>query len=156
MFLKEIASVLHLNVNDVSRIVPRTSDLETSSRDGTGSMSSMEIPSFLGAFDLSSSHTDADDCIRIKTSISVAHRSSLSSWIWGTTFARSIDLLDELHCVLKDSLIAPHDLVCLLISHWLEQLAAPALSKMLHLHKILRFLCYIAGNSNIYPSKMYI
>jgi hypothetical protein len=53
--------------------------------------------------------------------------------------------LDELAQVLKSSSIAADDLVAMLVDYWL-QLSSPALSNILHFHKLLRILCNFAGS----------
>ena len=104
----------------------------------------MELHAFLRAFDLCIGHGSADDSIRLsmKSSVATAERSSeaLGGWIWGTCFARSLDLTDKLALALKESLIVPEDLINLLISFWLN-LNQPALPKMVHFHKVFRTLC---------------
>lgn len=84
------------------------------------------------------------DCIRFKSSLPAAERQILSGWICGTCFSRNIDLVEELVCVLKSSMIVADDLVLFLISHWLN-LNVPPLPKMLHFHKLLSALCQLSG-----------
>lgn len=136
-------------MSDVIRVIPKNrGGLSTiGASDAALNVSTMEIQTFLRAFDLSTCRSDAEDCVRIKSSLSAAQRASLSTWIWGSAFsARSIDLVDELISVLINSLIVPADLVGLLVSYWLDDLNASAVSKLLHFHKLLRFLCQIAGS----------
>lgn len=107
-------------------------------------MPSMELHAFLRAFDLCIGHGSADGSIRLsmKSSIATAERTALGGWIWGTCFARSLDLTDKLALTLKESLIAPEDLINLLVSFWLN-LNQPTLPKIVHFHKVFRTLCYL-------------
>ena len=138
-----MATVLRLNQEEISRTVLRCSSVMTQPSERV-SQPSIEINKFLCFFELSAGHGSSDDFVRVKTSISHDDRKALGSWVWGTPFSRNIGLLDELALVLKESSIAPEDLVSMLVSYWLH-LSSPALPNILHFHKLLRILCSFAG-----------
>lgn len=134
--------MLCLNLEEVSRAIqPRNQFFSKSMDAGTLPLPSMELHTFLRAFDLCIGHGSTDDSIRLsmKSSVAVAERTALGGWIWGTCFARSLDLTDKLALALKESLIVPEDLINLLVSFWLN-LKQPSLPKMIHFHKVFRTL----------------
>ncbi len=140
---KEVATVLRLNHGEISRTVLRCPSVMPHPPD-RASEPAIEIHKFLCFFELSAGHGSSDDCIRVKSTVCHDDRRALGTWIWGTPFSRNIDLLDELASVLKESSIAPEDLVAMLVSYWLH-LNSPALPNILHFHKLLRILCSFAG-----------
>ena len=105
---------------------------------------SIQIQSFLSAFEIFNSYGNFVDCARVKSTISHEDRKILSAWMWGIPFARSIDLLDALANALKESSIIPEDLVSMLVSFWLN-LSSPALLNVIHFHKLLHTLSGFAG-----------
>ena len=125
---------------EISRIFHRCA---TPTLHPSTSQSAIEINTFLCAFELSVVH-NSEDCVRVKSSLSGDDRHAIGYWIWGTAFSRNIDLLDELSLVLKSSSIAADDLVAMLLDYWLH-LSSPALSNILHFHKLFRILCNSAG-----------
>lgn len=140
--LKDVATILRLDGEEISRTIQRCT---TPTLHPSTSQSAIEIHTFLCAFELSVGHGSLEDCVRIKSSLLRDDRRALGYWIWGTPFSRNIDLLDELALVLKSSSIAADDLVAMLVDYWL-QLSSPALSNILHFHKLLRILCNFAGS----------
>jgi hypothetical protein len=140
--IKDVATILRLDGDEISRSIQRCT---TPTLHPIASQSAVEIHTFLCAFELSVGHGSLEDCVRVKSSLSRDDRHALGYWIWGTPFSRNIDLLDELAQVLKSSSIAADDLVAMLVDYWL-QLSSPALSNILHFHKLLRILCNFAGS----------
>ena len=127
-----------MNEEEVFRAIQKHATVDQT-RIFTNILPSMEMHTFLRAFELSCGHGN-DDCVRLKASLPPAEHKILSGWIFGTSFSRNIGLVEELVLVLKESLIAAQDLILLLVSYCLN-LNSPPLPKMLHFHKLLRALC---------------
>ena len=138
--------MLHLNLEEVTRAIQPRNVSHPTEDAGTLPLPSMELHSFLRAFDLCIGHGSTEDSIRLSTKNAavIVERKALGGWIWGTCFARSIDLTDKLVFVLKESLVVPEDLISLLVSFWLN-LKQPTLPKMIHFYKVFRALCCLVG-----------
>jgi hypothetical protein len=110
---------------------------------------------FLQSFELCCGHGSVD-CIRLKASLNRADHVRLSRWIFAVSFSRHVDELDDLSSVLKNSLIVPDDLALLLITYWLSLEPPAPLPSLVHFHKLLAFICNLAGTRHLltFPSTL--
>ena len=110
---------------------------------------------FLQSFELCCGHGSVD-CIRLKSSLNRADHVRLSRWIFAVSFSRHVDELDDLSSVLKNSLIVPDDLALLLITYWLSLEPPAPIPSLVHFHKLLAFICNLAGTPSIAFSQYFV